>query len=149
MAETCAICRESLNDSCVSCRNGSKYDAASCITIQSRCKHEYHLHCIEEWLKHREVCPLDNKHWKFQKSNQIVKSLMNLCCDFLAKRADLVLEIMMDSKRIEGVTADNWKRINAKCSSNVVTPSWLTQDQRQIIGKMFKCYVPIKTKNKL
>ena len=30
-------------------------------------QHAFHLHCINRWLKSRNVCPLDNREWELVK----------------------------------------------------------------------------------
>ncbi len=164
LCDNCPICKESLNSCCDTCKTRPDIGIGacecelceenrikkaseilgSCVTIEGQCGHEYHLHCLEQWLKMREVCPLDNKTWKFRKSlPRSVKSLQNLCCNFLAKRADILLQIIFSDKEI--LTPGNWQIINAKVTcANIQMPNWLNNEHRQIIAKMFKSYLPSK-----
>lgn len=41
--------------------------ADQCTVAWGSCNHAFHLHCISRWLKTRNVCPLDNKPWEYQK----------------------------------------------------------------------------------
>ena len=37
-----------------------------CPIAWGKCKHYFHRHCIEKWLKTRHICPLDNGVWEYQ-----------------------------------------------------------------------------------
>ncbi len=32
-----------------------------------RCKHSYHVDCIETWLKNNSICPLCSGKWEYDK----------------------------------------------------------------------------------
>lgn len=36
----------------------------NCSIVVGECKHLYHKHCIDKWIKKRDCCPLDNDKWK-------------------------------------------------------------------------------------
>jgi RING-box protein 1 len=68
--DNCAICRSHLMDLCIECQGASSLpDGAetSCPIAWGACNHAFHHHCISKWLKTRQVCPLDNRDWEFQK----------------------------------------------------------------------------------
>jgi RING-box protein 1 len=66
--DTCAICRNSIQDLCINCAADPVLnESAGCDLAWGACNHAFHFHCISKWLKTRQVCPLDNKEWTYQK----------------------------------------------------------------------------------
>ncbi|CBH15136.1 RING-H2 zinc finger, putative [Trypanosoma equiperdum] len=65
--DTCAICRNHVMDLCIECQASSNGPRTNCNIAWGVCNHAFHTHCISRWLKTRNVCPLDNKEWSYQK----------------------------------------------------------------------------------
>lgn len=73
-AEICAICLNHTIELCNECQDKQESApsgefAEECKIAWGMCNHAFHFHCIYRCLisDHRNVCPIDNLEWEFQK----------------------------------------------------------------------------------
>jgi E3 ubiquitin-protein ligase RBX1 len=68
IVDNCAICRNHVMELCIECQaQGNQPEHKKCTVAFGVCNHAFHFHCISRWLTTRQVCPLDNTAWEFQK----------------------------------------------------------------------------------
>lgn len=71
-ADTCAICRNSLNEPSIEYQANPHKNNENGLSIAfGNCAHVFHLDCIQRWLRTRSVCPLCNREWEFAKIEKI------------------------------------------------------------------------------
>lgn len=66
--ETCGICRQ-LKDGCC---GGASFPGEDCPVVAGKCKHSFHLLCIEQWLNSKGSegkCPLCRQKFTIQKDD--------------------------------------------------------------------------------
>lgn len=62
--EICTICRMEINGPCSDCKT-IEHTMTTCPMAVGRCRHKYHLHCINKWLKSGNMsCPLCSNRWE-------------------------------------------------------------------------------------
>ena len=64
-ADNCAICRNHIMDPCIECQ-AQKDNTKDCICASGQCSHAFHFHCVQRWLKTRNVCPMCNQEWEYE-----------------------------------------------------------------------------------
>ena len=64
VSDTCGICKNSIREACINCQaNQEKFDTNNCKKVVGKCNHSFHTHCIDEWIKKKNNCPLDFSEW--------------------------------------------------------------------------------------
>ncbi|KAL1929807.1 hypothetical protein VTP01DRAFT_1945 [Rhizomucor pusillus] len=58
-ADKCTICQQAYEHACNQCI----MPGDDCALLTGSCGHTFHIHCIEEWIRTSENCPLCRKLW--------------------------------------------------------------------------------------
>jgi RING-box protein 1 len=66
--ENCAICLNALSERCIDCTVDMSA-AEECLQVWGTCNHQYHVHCINKFLRSRSLakCPLCQGDWEAQR----------------------------------------------------------------------------------
>jgi len=62
--ELCAVCQNPLDG----CAPGSTFPGDDSPVIWGKCKHAFHLHCINSWLGTNNSCPICRRDWEFEEA---------------------------------------------------------------------------------
>lgn len=62
----CGICKNELTEMCMDCI-ASQADITACSVVVGTCNHIYHLHCMSQWTKKKNTCPLCGNDWEIAK----------------------------------------------------------------------------------
>lgn len=60
-ADTCAICRADVSDSCLKCQSEKTPD--ECVAVWGQCNHSFHHCCMLKWTQQSNRCPLCQQEW--------------------------------------------------------------------------------------
>jgi len=54
------------------CQTKSTGGNTKCSVSWGKCGHAFHTHCIDDWTKTRQVCPIDELAWTHQQTADII-----------------------------------------------------------------------------
>lgn len=105
--ELCGICRASFNRACPNC----KFPGDGCPLVVSECHHNFHVHCIYEWLdtaNSKGLCPMCRQDFQLRKGLSINQSQISKFNGLILKRKQEQTEFdgNMDDEAIARAIAD-------------------------------------------
>jgi E3 ubiquitin-protein ligase RBX1 len=114
--DICPICEMDIFHNCIDCDTGG-----SCHSVMGECNHLFHFHCIEKWIKTRNVCPLDGKKWECKKYESIA-----LDSKYTLKEKEKLIPVEKKPDEHGSVIADD-------SSSIGTSPTILSEDEEEIM----------------
>ncbi|EPE04672.1 anaphase-promoting complex subunit 11 [Ophiostoma piceae UAMH 11346] len=67
--DVCGICQNQFDGTCPTC----KYPGDDCILLSGKCGHNFHMHCISEWIKQESAkgqCPMCRQKFEWEGDDQ-------------------------------------------------------------------------------
>ncbi|CAH6421156.1 Hypothetical protein KVN_LOCUS163 [uncultured virus] len=74
----CAICKNTLTQKCATCFESKNILNEECKVSKGKCGHVYHYHCISNWIRTANSCPIDATPWGMEQENMGLSTIYQM-----------------------------------------------------------------------